>query len=111
MATFVASGITHEYTWAVMFYASSHHKENMLLHAFDQTMLFFGWNGILLVLEHCIGRNRWNAAVKPVPRILVALLVVMTALPVGHLFTGDFRHGGYFDSLVTLWPMVVVTHL
>jgi hypothetical protein len=110
MATFLASGLAHEYTWAVMFYPSSHEQEKCMA-PFGKTLLFFGWNGILLILEHWLGRNRWNAIVKPMPRILVSLLVVMTALPVGHLFTGDFRFGGYFDSLVTAWPMVVVQHL
>ena len=42
------------------------------------------------------------------PRLLVSLFVVMAALPVGHLFIGDFRHGGYFDSLMTAWHMVLV---
>lgn len=110
MATFLASGLAHEYTWAVMFYASSHEDEKYVA-PFGKTMLFFGWNGILLVVEHWVGRNRWSAIVKPMPRILVSLLVVLTALPVGHLFTGDFRYGGYFDSLVTAWPMVVVKPL
>jgi hypothetical protein len=96
-----------------MFYPSSHEQEKYMA-PFGKTLLFFGWNGILLILEHGLGRNRWNAIVKPMLRILVSLLVVMTALSVGDLFTGftgDFRYGGYFDSLVTAWPMVVVQHL
>ena len=107
MAAFLASGVAHEYTWAVMFYQSSH-EEDRYTPPFGKTMLFFGWNGIVLVFEHWIGRERWDAMVKPMPRLLVSLFVVMAALPVGHLFTGDFRHGGYFDSLVTAWPMVLV---
>ena len=43
------------------------------------------------------------------PHLLVSLFVVMAALSVGHyLFTGDFRHEGYFDSLMTAWHMVLV---
>jgi len=106
MAAFVASGIAHEYVWVVMFFRSSHEGDKYVP-PFGKSMLFFGWNGVLLVVEHWIGRERWHDLIKPYPRFLVSLMVVLSALPVGHLFTGDFRHGGYFTSLVTAWPMLV----
>jgi hypothetical protein len=56
MATFLASGLAHEYTWAVMFYPSSHEQEKYMA-PFGKTLLFFGWNGILLILEHGLGRK------------------------------------------------------
>lgn len=108
MAAFAVSGIAHEYVWAVMFYTTSQ-EEDKYVPPFGKSLLFFGWNGVLLVIEHWIGRERWNELVKPYPRVCVSLLVVLAALPVGHLFTGDFRRGGYFTSLVTAWPMLVVT--
>jgi hypothetical protein len=108
IVTFLASGVAHEYVWVVTFYQNSHEQEKYIP-TFGKSLLFFGWNGILLVVEHWVGRERWHAAVKPMPRLLVSLLVVMFALPVGHLFTGDFRHGGYFESLATTWPIVAVT--
>jgi hypothetical protein len=107
MAAFVASGLAHEYVWAVMFLRSSHEIDKYVP-PFGKSLLFFGWNGVLLVIEHWIGRERWNELIKPYPRFLVSMVVVLAALPVGHLFTGDFRQGGYFTSLVTAWPMVIV---
>lgn len=110
IATFLASGVAHEYVWFVTFHQNSHEQEKYIP-MFGKSLLFFGWNGILLVVEHWVGRERWNVAVEPMPRFLVSLSVVMFALPVGHLFTGDFRHGGYFESLATTWPLVAVTHV
>lgn len=113
MAAFLASGLAHEYVWVVMFFANSHEivdSNKPALPPFGKSMLFFGWNGILLLVEHAIGREQWNKLFQSVPRFCVSMLVVMMALPVGHLFTGDFRVGGYFVSLVTAWPLVTVHH-
>ena len=105
--TFLASGAAHEYVWAVTFHQNSHEPEKYIP-IVGKSLLFFSWNGILLIVEHWVERERWDVAVRSMPRRLVSLLVVMSALPVGHLFTGDFRRGGYFESLATTWPMVAV---
>ena len=105
LSSFLVSGALHEYVWIVMFYQSSH-EQDKYVPLFGKSLLFFGWNGILLTAEHLIGRERWDKVVQPIPRMFVSLVVVMMALPVGHLFTGDFRQGGYFDSLATAWPVL-----
>ena len=67
-------------------------------------MIFCGWNGVLLLVgEHALGDTppvRWIAWTLPGP-------VVSMALPVAHLFTGDWIRGGYFDAL-RLTEFVVV---
>lgn len=110
MLTFLASGVAHEYVWAVTFHQNSH-EPGKYIPRFGKSLLFFCWNGILLIVEHWVQRRRWDVALESMPRWLVSLSVVMFALPVGHLFTGDFRHGGYFESLVTTWPMVTVIQI
>jgi hypothetical protein len=71
-------------------------------------MLFFGWNGLLLILDYAIGEKLWNDLVKMCPEPLLTLVVILMALPVGHLFTGDMIVGGYFHSLQLAFPMIVV---
>jgi Membrane bound O-acyl transferase family len=105
--TFLASGLLHEYVWAVLFLKNSR-EPNRYIPPHGKNILFFGWNGCLLLIEHLVGRARWNQLVGSKPRLLVGLLVVMTALPIGHLFTGDMIRGGFFDSLIPLFPMIVV---
>lgn len=73
-------------------------------------MLFFGYNGILLVLEYAFVSS-WKPVLpfRNVPKPLVTALVVLLALPVSHLFTGDLLVGGYFQALQLAFPMIVVT--
>jgi hypothetical protein len=110
MSAFLVSGLAHEYVWCVMFYTSSHDSVHQYVPnpMFGKTMIFFGWNGNLLLFEHWVGREYWASLVKPIPRIVVSLVVCLMALPVGHLFTGDFRSGGYFNSLVTVFPLITI---
>jgi len=72
-------------------------------------MLFFGWNGLLLVFEYAVGEKSWNSLVASFPKPVVTLLVVLMALPVGHLFTGDMIMGGYFQTLQLALPILTVT--
>lgn len=108
VATFLASGLIHEYVWLVLFYQNVHQD---VIHTppFGKSMLFFGWNGLLLVLEYTVGEKWWNSLISNVPRPFVTLLVVLMALPVGHLFTGDMIVGGYFQTLQLALPLLVVT--
>jgi len=74
-----------------------------------KSLLFFGWNGILLVVEDWVGRERWQAMVKPYPVILVSLCVNLMALPVSHLFTGDLLEEGFFDDTCIALPMIRIS--
>jgi membrane associated rhomboid family serine protease len=102
MATFLASGIIHEYVWYLLFYTSIH-QDDVHVPPFGKQLLFFGWNGILLVMEYAV---RWEKLVSAIPKPIVTLLVVLMALPVGHLFTGDMLKGGYFSSLQLALPIL-----
>jgi hypothetical protein len=102
IATFLASGIIHEYVWYLLFYTNIH-QDRVYVPLFGKQLLFFGWNGILLVMEYAVG---WEKLVSAIPKPIVTLLVVLMALPVGHLFTGDMIKGGYFSSLQLALPML-----
>jgi hypothetical protein len=109
LTTFIVSGLFHEYVWFLMFRPNSHEDANAVYvpnPLFGKSMLFFGWNGLLVVAEHAIGRERWQRHASKYPKPLVTLVVIMTALPVGHLFTGDMVAGGYFAHVQLYFPLL-----
>ena len=110
-ATFLASGILHEYCNLVMFTGfggtdgtdptegGGDDGDDAYRFRWEQ-ILFFGWNGILIALEHTIGHwsiFQWTS--RNLPSVLVTVLVVSSALPLAHLFMGDYIRYGYFDAL------------
>jgi hypothetical protein len=108
--TFLASGALHDYTWTVMFY---HHNyllnENGVCHIGNcyhpivlKVTAFFAWNSVIMLLERRVGHL--FGFTKSWPTIVVSQLVLLTALPVSHWFTGDWAVGGYFNEFaVGLW--------
>jgi hypothetical protein len=111
LATFVVSGIIHEYVNYVMFTGQGNGGDLIQRSSYRFTwkqMLFFGWNGILILLEYSIGHwaiFRWMS--KRLPQIVVTALVLCCALPLAHLFTGDWIKNGYFDAVYLAEPIVV----
>ena len=121
-ATFVVSGILHEYVNFVMFQGYNNNNyddddDNTNVGATTNNssiidgsassyqlrwkqMIFFGWNGVLVGLEYLIGHwsfFRWLSRV--LPPVAVTALVLCSALPLAHLFTGDWIKRGYFDAI------------
>ena len=111
IATFVVSGIIHEYVNFVMFndYGSSSSSSNILVYRFTwKQILFFGWNGILITLEYSIGHwaiFKWMT--QNLPQIVLTAFVLCSALPLSHLFTGDWIRHGYFDAVYLAEPIIV----
>mmetsp|Transcript_4619 Transcript_4619/g.9732 ORF Transcript_4619/g.9732 Transcript_4619/m.9732 type:complete len:464 (+) Transcript_4619:49-1440(+) len=116
VATFVVSGIIHEYVNYVLFsgkYNGNGHgitmnDEDASYKITWKQMLFFGWNGILVSLEYCIGHWKifqWMS--RSLPPIVVTALVVCSALPLAHLFTGDWIKHGFFDAVHIGTPIIV----
>jgi hypothetical protein len=46
---------------------------------------------------------------KTLPTVVVSTLVVLTALPIGHLFLGEWIKYGYFGSVAFAEPIVICT--
>mmetsp|Transcript_9582 Transcript_9582/g.18814 ORF Transcript_9582/g.18814 Transcript_9582/m.18814 type:complete len:329 (-) Transcript_9582:153-1139(-) len=118
-ASFVVSGIIHEYINFVMFHDHGSNSISNSIGTNDNTntmipykfrwkqMLFFGWNGILIALEYGIGHwdiFKWMS--QNLPQIVVASLVICSALPLAHLFTGDWIVHGYFDRVYLAEPVI-----
>lgn len=118
LAAFVASGIYHEYVWQLIFFWTTAQLAEGYEEGSDccrscycnawvgKQFVFFGWNGVLIVLEYLVGDQvgKWT---QRVPSFLKSHLVVLLSLPVGHLFTADVTEGGYFYHLQHLTPLLV----
>ena len=91
LATFAVSGLLHEYV-ILYFY-----RGTIFTPSHGKNILFFGWNAVLIIMESMFGRlNIFMWIGKKVPGPLISILVVSTALPLGHLFLSDWIEIGYF---------------
>jgi len=112
LATFVASGVLHEYILIVMMAGypggvihASHSLFDLLV---GKHLLFFSWNGIVLVLEHFFYDIRPIQWIKRnIPAIVRSQLVVLTVLPVAHLFTDAYVDNGFYSSFAMGFPRLV----
>jgi hypothetical protein len=110
LSAFVISGLCHELVWLMLFFptgaqlaegyqrGSSCCLSCYCLSWTGKQLVFFGWNGILIMLEYFVG-NALALHTKQFPRLVRSHLVVLLALPVGHLFTFDITQAGYFTHL------------
>ena len=100
LATFIASGIIHEYVNVVLF----QHIGNLFKW---KNMIFFGWNGLLIGAEYTIGHwtvVQWLS--KHLPQSIKTSMVILSALPLAHLFIGDWIEAGYFDHVSVCLPLI-----
>ena len=118
LATFVASGLIHEWASYVLFHTSRQETvpPDGVYHSpvFGKQMGFFGWNGVLVMLEYMVVANGIGKAQREwmsrhLPRVAVGILVVITALPTGHWMTGDLVTLNFFPHLSLAFPKVVVS--
>jgi Membrane bound O-acyl transferase family len=110
LVTFIVSGIIHEYVWTLLFYQYPNGTIPDASNASTQHVpvvwkltLFFVWNGVVMLLERPVAPYVQHMTSK-LPTWIVSTLVVWTALPVSHWYTGDWVVGGYFHDLsIGLW--------
>lgn len=117
MSAFLGSGILHEWCSQVNFHTNVHEScsvDEYCTPVFGKQICFFGWNGILVMVEYFIigkglakGPREWIS--KHLPRLVIGIMVVITALPVGHWFTGDFCVLNFFHHVSLAFPKVAIT--
>lgn len=100
-ATFLVSGLLHELVNYTLFEKRRYDDTRIGIKLiYGKNMIFFGWNAVLIILEMLIGKWMiFNMIKRTLPKAIVSLMVVMTALPVVHLFVGDWIYGGYFQHV------------
>jgi hypothetical protein len=114
MLTFFASGLLHELSWALIFYQHKKHRRRDDESSTGNTTTspcqdddcftpipmklgaFFAWNGIIMLLERPLMKYCTFAQSWPTP--VVSTILLLTALPVSHWYTGDWAVGGYFSD-------------
>ena len=105
LATFVASGLMHEY---ILFLISYSEFKEMGHISFSGTHLaFFAWNGVVSVLEHFFKDHtiiRWIS--KTFPKPIKTALVILTVLPLAHLFTQIYADSGFYTAFGLGFPRI-----
>uniref|UniRef100_A0A7S4QSP9 Wax synthase domain-containing protein n=1 Tax=Ditylum brightwellii TaxID=49249 RepID=A0A7S4QSP9_9STRA len=115
-ATFLASGILHEYCWGLLFYVHDNEKDyesgfcsNCVYPHYGKNVIFFGWNGVLIVFEYLLSQFYFVRKIRTkLPNIIITAMVLITALPIGHLFTGDWVAAGYYEQIQMAFPMFII---
>lgn len=99
-STFVASGLFHEY---LTFGICPTCPPN-----FGKQTVFFIWNAIIVTLEHFIGKAfifQWIYTTMPKP--VVGILVLFTAMPVAHWFLHAYTKTSLLDHSSAAFPIVM----
>uniref|UniRef100_A0A7S4AXF0 Wax synthase domain-containing protein n=1 Tax=Pseudo-nitzschia australis TaxID=44445 RepID=A0A7S4AXF0_9STRA len=122
MVTFSISGLIHEYILLLVAQRKGTPKNNEHnLHSedddesyqpkFGNQFLFFVWNGIALCLERLFmntqqGRlfSKWTRS--HVPKPIRTALVLLTVLPIAHLFTDEYVKGLFYDDAAHGFPRI-----
>lgn len=113
-ATFVTSGLFHEWLLSIVFYPGTEEligacmAPTCYVPGYGRNTLFFIWNAILIGLEYAIGGAAvFQGMKKHLPLTLVSLLVSLTALPAVHWFTNDYVRSDFFEDMQLGFPMIV----
>jgi len=114
---FFASGLLHEYILylvAISIDAKLESKEyatDSLNYrpSYGNHMIFFLWNGIILVLENIISSHlvilKWFKSFLPTPFISIG--VVMISLPLAHFFIDELVESGCYSDFKFSVPMII----
>jgi len=98
-STFIASGLFHEYINIGICPAC--------LPYFGKSIAFFIWNAIMITLEHFVGNSSIFQWIKiKMPKPVVTVLVLSTAMPIAHWFLHPYTKGHYFNHAELLVPII-----
>lgn len=108
--TFLTSGIIHEYILLVMAQRKgtpNNPQQEPYRPALGNHFVFFVWNAIVLLLERLA---EGSTAIKwmqcHVPKQVRTALVLLTVLPIGHLFTDEYVKSCFFNDAAFAFPLV-----
>ena len=102
LATFLASGLFHEYLLLVVFAA----EENANI-AMGKNTAFMVWNAGVIMIEYFVAEMflfQWMK--KTLPKPILTLLILSTALPIAHWFIHPYSKTGFFDDLMIAFFVV-----
>ena len=105
-AVFFVSGIFHEYVLSVVDFSRDDNGKHI---AYGAQTAFFVWNGGVVMIEYLLRtqsgmRCEWLAGV---PKIGIALMVVMTSLPISHWFSDEYIKIELLSDYKRGFPIIV----
>jgi Membrane bound O-acyl transferase family len=111
--TFLASGLLHEYMLVVMTLRGGFRNNpsgSNFVPRFGNHFAFFAWNGVVLLLERLLSEHstsvQWvKNSLPPQARTWVVLL---TVLPIAHLFTDEYVASCFYSDIALGFPMLVL---
>jgi hypothetical protein len=102
LASFVASGLLHEYTFAL---------HNASAYTFGKALLFFVSMGALMTAEQLVPyaapealQRAWAQVPAPLPAIALALL---SCIPLDPFYLRSWRESGMLDSIGQVVPVIM----
>jgi len=108
LATFLASGIMHEYLLCVVLASSPADASREVIYvAYGKNTAFFLWNAGIIILEFLVGGAsifQWMKGTLPKP--LISFFIVCTGLPVAHWFIHPYSKTGFFDDIIIGFPII-----
>mmetsp|Transcript_8545 Transcript_8545/g.19794 ORF Transcript_8545/g.19794 Transcript_8545/m.19794 type:complete len:297 (+) Transcript_8545:40-930(+) len=110
VGAFLASGLLHEYVLSVIALKAQLYPWIGLgyIPRHGSQLLFFLWNGAMVAMEYVLCDTfaiKW--ATNNLPRPIITCLVVLTVLPVSHLFTDEYLRSGFYSDISLGWPIIV----
>lgn len=109
LAAFVASGLFHEWIVSVMAFKRECASSEQVCYQpqLGSNAAFFLWNAGVIAIESILRRN---ALVKNVgsfmPRIGITMIIIMTSLPLAHLFADPYIRAGFFHDYQQGYPVL-----
>jgi len=103
-ATFIASGLFHEYILYGTFMTNNDESKEFV----GWQLAFFLWNAGVVSLEHVVGHYssfKWIAT--KLPRPIVTFLVIFTTMPIAHWFLHPLFKVTFFQHADYLFPILV----
>eukprot|EP00536_Pseudo-nitzschia_multiseries_P011751 jgi/Psemu1/206799/e_gw1.415.43.1 len=121
IVTFAVSGFIHEYILLLMAKRkfmprkdeanSGSADEKFYEPELGNQFLFFLWNGVVLCLERLVvsteqGRSFTKWMRYHMPKPLRTALVLLTVLPIAHLFTDEYVKSSFYDDAAHGFPRI-----
>lgn len=107
LLTFSLSGLLHEYFLFAMVFGSQQHARPDA-HMVGGHMLFFIWNALVLIIDGLSRRTKvLRACEQSLPQPARTILVLMTVLPVAHIFTDNFIANGFYSGFSLGYPRII----
>jgi len=109
IATFLVSGLFHEYIIFILACARKEDDETFFWTPnYGNQMSFFAWNGAVLIFESLYGSAwifQWMKHRLPQP--IITSLILLTVLPIAHWFTHEYLIVGVYKDFILFVPLIV----